>query len=314
MNRKGMTLFLALGLMWGTSFVLIREGLYSYSPAQLVGLRILSGFLVLLPVAVLRGERIGFGGMPKRVVGAVVVSALASFILPYYLIAWGEVRATTSLVGVLNSTTPIFTAVISPFLIRNVRLGRSTTLGVLIGILGVAIIFHPWSSVASRSSEVAGVAILGASALYGLGMVIQKAVLLPHGMSPLRIAANQLGIVSILVLLFDFHLFARLGTASPANTVAVVLLGAFNTGVTALLLLNLSKLSAPTMTAGVTYLIALVSVVEGVVLLGDTLSTGFVLGALVTLGGLAVMGLGSLSARSDAVGVKAHPSKKRLPD
>jgi len=100
-------LFLSLCLIWGSSFILIKVGLRDLDAYQLASVRILSAGLVLLPA----GWR-GFRSVPREKRGLVALSGLLGTFIPAYLFCIAETRIDSSLAGILNALTPLFTLAI----------------------------------------------------------------------------------------------------------------------------------------------------------------------------------------------------------
>lgn len=286
MSRRGILLFFTLGTLWGSSYTIIKVVLRGVSPLDLVTLRVLSAAVVLGTIAAPGFRQLGAVVRNRRLFLVLALSAPFSYIIPYLLITWGELHVSSALVGMLNSTTPIFTAVLSPLFFVNQRLGRWVKIGVAVSMVGVAIVLHPWSRSALSGSVIASVAVLIASACYGLVFIVQKRYLLPTGTPPLQIGAVQLLICAPILLAIDPGLISRLGKISTEDILGILVLGVANTALAAYLSLRLTKVVTATVSSAVTYVIFLVAVSEGVVILGEPFGLWFLFGSVVTLLGL----------------------------
>ena len=95
------TIFCILSIIWGSSFVLMKEGLTALSPYQVASIRMLSSGLILLPFAFNAFKKI-----PKEKLSLVVLSGILGSFIPAYLFCIAETKIDSSLAGILNSLTP----------------------------------------------------------------------------------------------------------------------------------------------------------------------------------------------------------------
>jgi len=117
-------LFIALSVIWGSSFILMKEGMNVLSPYQVAALRIASAGIVLLPFVVKAWKQI-----PKNKIVAVLLSGLVGNFIPAFLFCIAEVRVDSSIAGILNALTPLFTIIVGFFfLICNPALKKSRAL------------------------------------------------------------------------------------------------------------------------------------------------------------------------------------------
>jgi drug/metabolite transporter (DMT)-like permease len=100
-------LFVLLSLIWGSSFILMKEGLKGLNAYQVASLRILSAGITLLPFL---GKAIK--GIPKNMLIPIVLSGFLGTFFPAFLFCIAETKIDSSLAGVLNSLTPICTIAI----------------------------------------------------------------------------------------------------------------------------------------------------------------------------------------------------------
>ncbi len=291
MSRRALVLFVALGVMWGSSYTLIKVAVAHLSALDLVTYRVFAAAIVTSALA-LRAERRRFiTSLRPRVLMVLILSSLVSFVAPYLLITWGETSVAASLAGMLNTLTPIFTALLSPLFFRGRALGRSTWVGIVVGLTGAVLVFHPWYGV-GHTGATATVGIIVAAASYGLGIIVQKRYLLQLGLTSLQLIAVQLVVASILCLGLDPGIIGRSAHAPLDAFLIACALGIFNTGLTALLMLKLVATASATLSSSVTYLIAIISVFEGAVVLGEPLGLTFVAGSIVIVLGVVIVGLG----------------------
>jgi drug/metabolite transporter (DMT)-like permease len=130
--------FLLLTLIWGTTWAAIRVGLEGVPPFTGVALRFTIAGALLLALARGFGIRLGRGRHEKALW---VANSVLSFCLSYSIVYWSEQYIPSGLAAVLFATYPLFVAAFAHVLLPGERLGMAGTLGLLLGFVGVAVIF-----------------------------------------------------------------------------------------------------------------------------------------------------------------------------
>ncbi|HKG35515.1 MAG TPA: DMT family transporter, partial [Solirubrobacterales bacterium] len=133
MDRRSWTLLLILAGIWGASYMFIEIGLRDMGPAVIAFLRVALGALVLVPLAAARGEMRWMGAE----IGVITAIAAVQAAGPFLLIGLGQEEITSSLAGILVSSTPIFTALLAIWLDREERSTGLRLVGVVTGFAGV---------------------------------------------------------------------------------------------------------------------------------------------------------------------------------
>ena len=295
--------FLALTFIWGSSFLLMKVGLRSLAPLQISGLRIISGAVVLILLLTASGGRLP---RERRLWAHLMVTGFFLGSLPFSLFALGEERVSSALAGIGNSITPIATVMFSLLLLRSEKIGARKIVGVLIGFAGVIVIMQPWQSVGRPDLLGFGMTLV-AGMSYGLGWIYTRRFLGRADFGGLTLPAAQMltSAGQMLVALAIWWLVQRthLSLAAPwslhANTsggsvlvplLAVLALGIFGTGIAMSFQYDVVRAAGPTVGSSVTYLIPLVSVVLGVLVLGERLQWPQFVGAGVILGAAVLIG------------------------
>jgi drug/metabolite transporter (DMT)-like permease len=127
---KSWGILFALVLIWGTSFILIKRGLEVYSSAVVGSIRIFVSFIVLLPFALIHIRKV-----PKGKLKYISIIALIGTGIPAFLFAKAQTVIDSSLAGILNSLTPLFTMVLGLMFFR-AKSGWINIVGVFIGLIG----------------------------------------------------------------------------------------------------------------------------------------------------------------------------------
>lgn len=232
-----------LAALWGGSFLFMRYAVPDFGVVPLIWLRVALASVCLLPLLLLKRQ---FGAMRQQA-GALTVMGLFNSGLPFLLIAWATLSITAGLASIMNAMTPVFTALIGALWLGD-RLDGRRSLGLLLGLAGVALLAADKADFRPGGSGWAIVAMLLATACYGFAanhtrrylqgvpalvnatgtQLVSALVLLPPalwswpermpGLGP-WLAALVLGVAcSALAYLLFFRLIARVG-ASRAVTV-----------------------------------------------------------------------------------------------
>jgi len=265
---------LAVAVIWGWSFLLIKVIVAGAPPTFVAWSRITLGFLVML--AFLRSAG---GRLPeRRHLGHVVVLGMLMSAMPFTLIAWGEERITSALASVLNAATPLFAAAFAALLLRE-RLRPPQLLGLMLGFVGVGVVAGVGGEDLANSSVIGSLAVVGATACYGLGFPYTRRFL--SELSPIQLAAGPLLAASLLLTpVMAVGVAADGIELTPVRVLSVLLLGCLGTGYAMMLNYRTLKELGPTTASLVTYLIPVVGVVAGVTVLGEPFSIRLLIGGL----------------------------------
>ncbi len=282
-GRGSLARLALLALLWGSSFLWIAIALRGFSPVQIVLIRLALGAVVLVIIVYARGLRLP----TNRLVWLhLTIAALFANAIPYTLFAIGEQHVSSSVAGVLNATTPLWTLVISFATGHERRISAAKTAGFIVGLIGTLVIFSPWQS-GSQIASLGGLVCLGASASYGVSYVYMDSFLARRGIPPLVLSAGQL--IAATVLLAVVLPFAGL---HPVHlrwdaTAALAVLGIFGTGIA--YILNYRLITDEGTTASiVTYLLPIVAVILGAAILSDHITAQIIGGMLIVLIGVAI--------------------------
>ena len=139
-------LLLILALIWGSSFILIKRGLVSLTPYELGSLRMVSASFFLLPSAIKR-----FKLVERRLFPFIISVGFLASLLPSILFGIAQTQLESSLTGVINALTPIFTILVG-WLIYKQKQTPKVFLGILVGFIGTAVLMT-----AGKGSSFAGI-------------------------------------------------------------------------------------------------------------------------------------------------------------
>jgi drug/metabolite transporter (DMT)-like permease len=269
----------APGVVWGTSFFFIAEALDAFSPALITPMRILLGFATL---ACFRAAR---APLPREVLPKVALLGFVWMAFPLSMFPFAEERVSSSVTGMLNGATPLFVAIVASIIHRRVP-SRGMTTGLLVGLVGVALISVP--TLGEGSSSGWGVAmIMAALVFYGFALNLAVPLQQQYGALPVMWRAQAfallfttpLGVYGLGDSTFAWHsMFAMLG------------LGAFGTALAYVLVADNAGRIGSTRASVTTYIIPVVALALGVVILDESVAALALVGCAVALLGAYLAG------------------------
>jgi drug/metabolite transporter (DMT)-like permease len=296
MSRSYVVLIGLLAAIWGASYLFIKVAVRDFPPAAMIELRLgVAGILLALFLV----TRIGWRGALRelRAAGwAGFAIGIVNGAIPFTLIAWGEKHVDSGVAAVANSTVPIFNALLVPWLLPLERLSRRRFIGVLVGLVGVAVLTVAQPSVSWWF--VAGTAaVVVASVSYAFGGILAQRSL-SSARGPTLAAASMLGGAVALLPLALFDLPDHTPGWKPVASLAALTLA--GTVLAQLILFRAIRLYGSARTSLVTYLMPPVALVYGAVLLDEPITVASVGGLALILFGVAVGSGAVLFARRSA--------------
>jgi drug/metabolite transporter (DMT)-like permease len=293
MTRRAWILMLTLAALWGASYMFIEITLDGgFSSTFLVFARTALGALVLAPVAWSRGAF----APARRHLPTLALIALIQITGPFLLITVGEHHVTSSMAGILIASAPIFTTIIAAFYGHDDRLGGSGIVGIVVGIVGIVVLFGVDLG-GDSSTLLAGLGILLAGFGYAVGATLSKRRL--QDVPPIGVAASIIGLGAL--SLAPLAPFTAPDTAPSLGTLAALLaLGAGGTGIAFLIFYVLNADIGPSRASVVAYIAPFFSVIYGVTLLDEAFSAG-------TAAGLVLILLGSWMAADGRIPWRRRP-------
>ncbi len=132
MNKKAISwiILIALSLVWGSSFMLMKQGLRAFSSDEVAGLRITIASAFMLPFLI-RHYKLDL----KTNLKGLLLMGVFGNLIPAFLFTKAETQISSSLTGMLNALTPMFTILIG-MIAFNHKINKNQILGVLIGFIG----------------------------------------------------------------------------------------------------------------------------------------------------------------------------------
>ena len=275
-----------LALIWGSSFILMKRGIYSpdgaplFNGLEVAALRIASAFIVLLPI-IIRHLR----SVPKNKLGLVLLSGFFGNGLPAVFFAIAQTKIDSSLSGVLNSLTPIFTAFIGVLWFGS-KLNKKVLIGVFLGLMGSSFLVLSAKGLSLQGIAYSGLVVLS-TIMYGLNVNLIKNNM--QEIPPLKIASVSFlatGIIACFALFFSPNLPRVMNESEFLHGLGYIsVLGIFGTAFAVIMFNKLIKDTTAVFASSVTYFIPIVAIIWGL-LDGENFALLQIVGAVIIISGV----------------------------
>lgn len=281
MNAANLARLLLLAAIWGASFLFLRLSVPSFGTVWTVEVRVFIAATCLMLAARWMGQSLHL----KRNWRQFLIIGLCNSALPFLLFAYAAQSLGAGLLSILNSTSPLFAAVIGALWLRQ-PIRPATIIGLVLGLGGVAIL--AWDSLQGSSGASPWLPLLAAAlapSAYAFASVYSR----HHGSNITPLATTQGSMIFAALLVLPVAVAQPL-PASPAATAWGALLGlaVLCTAWAYQLYFKLVHEVGPLGALSVTFLIPVFGVLWGVLLLGEKLGTHLLLGGSLVLLGTAL--------------------------
>lgn len=250
-----------LTVIWGSSYILMKKGLVVYPPMQLASLRIVFAFIAMVWIAVYNFKKI-----PKNKLKIIFIAGLFGNFLPAYLYAFAQTNVSSSLAGIVNSLTPLFTLLIAVTVVK-LKVTRIQTLGIMLGFVGCVGLSMINNSGGLGQINIFILLIVIATLCYGININIIKTKLQEIDSLVMTSCAMMfIGPFAIVYLLTSD--VVTLTTQTPGGWEAlfyVALLGITGTAIALFMFNRLIQNTGAVFASTVTYLMPVVAVLWGVI-------------------------------------------------
>ena len=274
-------IFIALSVIWGSSFILMKEGLVSLTAYQVASLRIISSGLVLLPLAIRH-----FRSVPPKKIRYIALSGMLGSLLPAYLFCIAEVHIESGLAGTLNALTPVFAIIVGALFFQS-RTSANKVIGIFVSLTGSVLLFFAQPGFHENSNATDVLLVMAATVMYGFNINMVNRFL--ADIPSLQIASIALSINAVPALIvlyftgyFSEDIFRRSMLVATGYT---FILGVMGTALASVIFYMLIKRAGMVFSSMVTYAIPLVAMVWGVIY-GETIGWKQVICLLIILSGV----------------------------
>ena len=283
-SKSWLPSYLALGCVWGCSFIFIKLGLEFLTPFGVAFGRCALGALTLVLYAKIQGAAII---SDKKLLLHLWVVAMLLNVIPGVLFALAETEVTSVLAGIINAVTPLMTLLAILVVNREEKPKTFQFIGLMIGFAGVLIVLGAWQGL-SDNPLWAILVLLAAVSCYGISFPYTRKYVIPYKAKPESIVATQLTLAAATLL--PFYLID--GIAKDEYLLVPVLgmiaLGVFGSGFAYIWNFKVMELAGSAIASSVTYLTPVVAVIVGVIFLNEEVTWHEPVGAVVVLLGAAI--------------------------
>lgn len=287
MRFRNLAEIMLLGMMWGPSFLFIKLGVTDLAPLTLVAGRVTLGALLLYIILKFRKTPLPRDPWVWMHVG---ITGFFACSFPYILFAFAELTVSSVTAGIINGSTPIFTAIIAHFWLPTERLSWSRTFGVLVGVLGFGILLVPSFLQMGFHGDTLGILAIGvASISYAIAFVYTRKYVanLPPLVGPTAmLITSSLYMVPVAVCAEPTWMSSNFTWPAVLSVGGLAL---FGTAFAYAIYYRVIARSGPVSLSMALYVMTFFSAVLGWVILDEKLAwTAYVAGGLILLGMIVV--------------------------
>lgn len=271
---------LVLGSLWGGSFLCMRIAVPEFGPLALIFLRVGIAALVLLPVLRSAAARKALRdkAWPLFVVG------VTNSALPFTLFAYSTLTLSAAFDAILNSSTPIWTAVVALVWLKT-PISRLQAAGLAIGVAGVVILLWDKIGIGAGDSTLAVMAVVAATMLYGFSINYSRQAL--AGVNPFVVVLGTSLFGTLVMLPFAWATWPAVNPSGHA-WIAVLVLALVCTAAAYVLFFRLIASAGSAYAASVTFIVPVFGMLWGALLLGEVITVSMLAGCVVVLVGAAL--------------------------
>jgi drug/metabolite transporter (DMT)-like permease len=244
---------LVLSLIWGTSYILMKKGLESFSPYQVGALRIVITFVCLLPIALKH-----FHHLNKTNILSIIIIGLSGSVIPAFLFPLAETKISSSLAGMLNSMSPVFTLIFGITIYKRKAIGTQIA-GVFLGLLGAAGLLYT----GSFTFNIYGLLVVLATILSGISSNEVSKVKELNGIKITALSFFVTSPLAIIYLLFS-DLSVPIHTENWVRNLSFIgILAVLGSAIALVIYYLLIRDTSPIFASSVTYFIPIVATLWG---------------------------------------------------
>jgi len=281
MRKSWLPAYIALGTVWGCSFIFIELGLEFLTPFGVAFIRCALGAITLLIFTKIRKV-----DLPKdrKIWQKLWVVAMLLNVIPGVLFAFAQQYVTSVLASIINAGTPLMTLVFMLIVFREEKLKPEQIIGLLIGALGVLTVVGVWKELGDNQL-VGVIALIIAISCYGASYPYSTRNVIPLKLKPEALATGQL--IMAAVTLLPFFLISGISNDfyRPQSVIAMLCLGIFGSGFAYIWNFAITAAAGSAIASTVTYLTPVVAVIVGFLYLGEVIVWNEIVGAIIVIMG-----------------------------
>lgn len=288
---KDWMFLLALGVIWGSSFMAAKVALQDLGPLWVAAARVTLAGMVLFAAMILMGRSFARG---RAGLAATFSFALLSHAIPFFLLNWAQQTVTSSFAGVAMAAVPLFVLPLAIAFVPGERFGWLRLIGLVLGFLGVVVLLGPSELLSGEAAALPRMACILASLCYATGGIVTR---LAPPMDQIGYSAGALLIAALVTVPGALIVEGVPQVPQATPLLALVYLALGPTAVAALILVRTIRSAGPTFLSLVNYMVPVWAVIFGAALLSEALPASFLLAAALILSGVAISQRGVRRAR-----------------
>ncbi|MDO9255890.1 MAG: DMT family transporter [Bacteroidales bacterium] len=252
------SILMMLAFVWGSSFILMKIGMKSFSSDQAAALRILMASLVLLPIAIKQIK-----ALQRKDLKSLLIAGFIGSFFPAFLFMKAETQIDSALAGMLNSLTPVFTLIVG-LLFHRTAFKWMQVVGLSIGLAGAAGLILAGDGFHLGTINSYALYIVLATFFYAISMNQIKSKL-PHltGIQVTSFSFLFIGPVALIYLLTTNFAPVLANPGWPLHLLALAALGILGSAVAMLFMNSLIRYSSAVAASSVTYIIPIFAIMWG---------------------------------------------------
>ncbi|MDD2278645.1 MAG: EamA family transporter [Bacteroidales bacterium] len=287
---------LALALVWGSSFILMKRGLVALSFTQVAGIRVFFGFILLIPLIIRH-----FGKINRTNIKSIAIVGYAGIFFPAFLFALAQTHISSALSGMLNSAASLFALIVGVIFYKSRPL-TNQVLGVIVGFIGAVALITGGDFGAIFGVNSYALFVLIATIGYGINAnEVRFKLMNMNGIQVTSLSFLFIGPAAGIVLLFTDFTVAFQSPYFLQSLAAVLVLSTFGSVLSLFVYNNLIRHTSALFATSVTYIIPFFAILWGL-FDGETVNA-------IQLGGIVVVLIGVY-----LVNLKGKQSKEILSD
>lgn len=285
MKAKSLFLLLLCALCWGPSYLFIKLGLTDIQPLTLAFLRVAIGCIILYILCRLQKQPT----LPwKKYWKHFLILGVTFNAFPFFLFGLAEVYITSSLAGILNSFTLIFTAILSHYFGAKEPFTKNKIFGIAIGIIGLGVVYIPLVFQEGVGSDFGAFLVILACLSYGTGTVYAKSSL-RNNVPAISILVGQLAMAGLVLLPFSLLIDRPFSLPGLTSLFGALGLGVFGTAAGFYFYYKAIHLAGATYASFSVLMVPILAMILGAYFLDETLTWNLYAGTALILIGVAAI-------------------------
>ncbi len=285
--RTWLPTYLAIAVLWGSTFSAIGGALGSFTPVGLVFLRMVVAAATMVVISAVARVRFPPRGLWLRI----ALMAAMAVVLPGSLLAFAQIHISSALAGILTSLVPLTTLLVVVLFYREERPTVPRVVGLFIGFLGMAVVVGVWNPLGT-ATLLGIVLVLASNVSYSSSIPFARRHLAggerASTLSPIAITTAMYMFAAVETLPFAVVTGVQSAPFTVSSVASLVYLGLIGSAIAFVLNFRLIRISDVTTASTVMYLVPLVAITAGALFLGEVITWNEIVGAGVILVGAAL--------------------------